>query len=374
MLRYKLDFSKKFYKNSLKILYQTKSIKKELKCYDKTRIEIHETFEFKYHKEFKELIDKHEKTYEYVNSVDLEKYKKMELFINTRQKDLQRLLLKKNININGKKVNRAWIKLQELFHQTNFFKNKTSINAFFICEAPGNFVLSTQYYIKNYTDVKHFEWNAQSLVDADIRDQYGFMLKTRDHWDYGEDNSGDITKNLLYYYKKYQVDILIGDCGMKWGTKHENLGLYQLFYALLLVKPGGNFVIKTYAINYNLRFLSLLYIITCHYEKVYLFKSRRNIWSPEIYVVGVNHKGLDQKEITNLFKIYENKNLYPVKKIPDKFILEYLGHIDNFVNIYTNIKKLFVYFVKHPDKFNQEEIMKNIDKQNKNWLKKYLGK
>ena len=54
--------------------------------------------------------------------------------INKNQKNLQRFLFSKyKVNISGKPVNRAWLKIYELFHNTNFFNNiKSKGYSFFI--------------------------------------------------------------------------------------------------------------------------------------------------------------------------------------------------------------------------------------------------
>ena len=69
---------------------------------------------------FTNLHNEIEETYKSVEGIDI---KKPELFINHYQKDMQRGLLKKGISINGKYVSRAWVKLYELYFETDYFAN-----------------------------------------------------------------------------------------------------------------------------------------------------------------------------------------------------------------------------------------------------------
>ena len=118
------------------------------------------------------------------------------------------------------------------------------INIFHTCEAPGNFISAISHYIKTHMpNIEHI-WKAQSLKEG-LHDQYGFMEKTNELWDYGLDNSGDIVNNFSYYYDKYiNCDMYISDCGQHWTNEKTKLGLIQLIYALLLPRVGGGFIIK----------------------------------------------------------------------------------------------------------------------------------
>ena len=174
-----------------------------------------------------------------------------------------------------------------------------------------------------------YNFHAQSLVDSNIWDEFGFIEKTKNKWDFEIDKTGDISsyQNLEYYYKKYNgVDSLIGDCKVPFPPFSENkrnLSAVQLIYGLLFPRVGGNFIIKTHSINYDIQFLSLLYTCCAKFDKVYIVKASRNIWSSEMYVVGINKKKLDNDEISNLFSIEKSmltENIkYPVNHIIDSF-------------------------------------------------------
>lgn len=383
-----------FYHNLVNNLYKnigstTILLEKNKNIDTKIKLELSKKLDFdkELHTKIKNLNYLHELSYAYHEKESKELFNGLVLYINFNQKKLEKMLLSKhNININNKYVSRAWTKLYELYAETHFFDNlnKNKISGFHICEAPGNFIMSTMYYLKKKTSVKEYIWNAQSLYEGNVYDHYKFIEKTKDKWDFGKDKSGDLTKyeNLLYYIKKYKgVDILVGDCGIGVSTNLEelhDLANYQLIYSLLIPKKGGNFIIKTHANNINLQFLSLLYLVYIKYNKLYIFKSSQNFWSSEIYIVGIGFDGLSKEEEEIILQIGENLEkgirLYPVEKISDEFIALYESIISKIIDRYTNIKKFLVYLIRNPDKIKtfKKNIVDAIDERNKKWIKQYI--
>ena len=330
-----------------------------------------------------------ESAYQYIEKINYDKYKDVELFINGKYKQLNKQLQDEyNINISGKYVSRAWIKFFELLSETGLLnKFKDELDIFFICEAPGNFINSMNYFIKTKTKIKNYNWAAQSLSQelADFYDEYGFIAKTKNQWDLGPKKTGDILDwdNQKYYYEKYKnKDLVVGDCGEKWSgdavPDNKNLSIYQLFYALLIPKEGGNFVIKTFSANNNKLYLALLYIICQQYEKVIVFKSNTNFWSPEVYLVGINNKGLDDKNRQAILEIAENttkgQTKYPIKELPDEFINKYNDIMYKLISFAADIKKFFVFLSSNSDVFdkNKGNIYKMIAEKNRGWGDKYI--
>ena len=333
-----------------------------------------------------------ESAYMYIEKINYDKYKNVELFINNKYKKLNSKLYDVyNININNKSVSRAWIKMQELLTDINILKkyDNNKLDVFFMCEAPGNFINSMDYFIKNKTQINKFDWHAQSLsqIKADFFDSYGFIKKTIDQWDMGPKKTGDILDhvNQTHYFKKYgnNVDLLIGDCGEKWTPADKNnnkdLSVYQLFYALMIPKVGGSFIIKTFSSNNNLLYLSLLYTICTKYEKVIIFKSNTNFWSPEIYVIGLNNKGTTITEKEHLLTIIEKVNngdiAYPIQEIPKEFIQDYDSIMYGHISYASDIKKFFVFLATNDDIYNKnkDNITNIIFEKNNGWIEKYIG-
>jgi hypothetical protein len=335
-----------------------------------------------------------ESVYKYIEKINKKKYKSIELFINFNHKKMQKYLFKMhNITINHNNISRAWIKIFEVYDSIGYFKNiinntkNENITAFHICEAPGNFVNSSIYYVKNKLK-KKYVWNGQSLVKG-LPDQYNFMKQTRDKWDYGCDKSGDITRynNLVYYFKKYKnVDSLVGDCGTGWSasSSRDILGISQMIYAILLPRIGGNFVIKTFALNFSVQFISLINAAINIFEKVYVFRSSRNIWSPEMYIVGINKLKLNEKQEQIFLDIAksldtsnnsDNKILYPTNYMPLEVGLEFEHYTQQIIDKFARIKKMFVYFSYNTDIYEKYKIgiEHALDQKNIRWLDRHMS-
>lgn len=332
-----------------------------------------------------------ESAYQYIEKINYENYKDIELFINSQQKLLNKLLKDKyKITINGQYVSRAWIKFFELLSDTKLLnKYNDKLKVLHMCEAPGNFINSMDHFIKTKTKIKSYDWNAQSLSAdlADFYDTYKFIEKTRDKWDMGPKKTGDILdpENQKYYINKYKdCDLMISDCGEKWTGEeipdNQNLSIYQLYYALLIPCVGGNFVIKSFTVNDNKLYLSLLAIICEKYERVKVFKSNTNFWSPEIYIVGMNKKKLTDSEHDVLLKCLDNLNkgkpeIYPLESIPDNFIKQYNKLMYSYISYTADIKKFFVFLSLNQDllKKNKDKITKILYDKNVKWIKKYIN-
>jgi 23S rRNA U2552 (ribose-2'-O)-methylase RlmE/FtsJ len=328
--------------------------------------------------------------YQYITNNNFDNYKSIELYINRKYKDMNRMLQKKyNININGQYVSRAWIKFQEILHDTHLldgFEDKEELKVFHICEAPGNFINSMDYYIKKKTNIKNYNWTAQSLSPdlTGLPDQYGFIKDTKDRWDMGPNKNGDILdeENMKYYIKKYSgVDFLISDCGASWVKNlpdNRNINIHQLFYALLIPGEGGGFVIKTFTMKYNTIILCLLYLACYIYGSVQLFKSNTNFWSYEIYIIG-KHKKKITPEIENhiikfLYNVVNLNKIYPIDELPNSFVENYESIIMQVVSYTSEMNKFLVFLANNEETWEKvKPLMDNlIKKKLEKWVKTYI--
>ena len=315
------------------------------------------------------------------------KYKKIQKEVAKKQKQLQNTLLSKyNIRFNNKRVSRAWCKLYEIYRELNFFKNiKKDINIFFICEAPGMWVHSTMDYFKRHMN-KKFKWTAQSLKleGMGLKDNYGFMKRTKKFWDYGILGDGDITRyeNLEYYKSKYgEFDCVLGDCGLSYNIEKKltnyNLAIYQMLYSLTLLRKNGNFILKMVGVYKEPLFLSLLEYITSMFNKVYILKASRNFSSSENYIVGINYnkKSDLSKDFIKILKKYKKgEYVYPLSKISSNFVKNYFNVKKELIE-YENANIKFYSFLSNNDgmmKLFKSNLDKYITTQNDKWIKKYL--
>ena len=114
------------------------------------------------------------------------------------------------------------------------------------------------------------------------------------------------------------------------------------------------------------------------YEKLYIFKSSRNFWSGEIYIIGIGFKGIDNKDETILLELSKRLNkgetIYPMKDIPKEFCSMYEKEMSKVIDKYISIMKFFVYLIRNPDKFIKlkENVSDAIYQKNMNWINKYM--
>jgi len=346
---------------------------------DRLTINISPTFDIDYNFIKSKLLA--ESIYQYLDTHNLKKYKYIEGLINTEQKRLNKALFDEyNININGQYVSRAWLKVYGLIHKTkilNKFKDNEQLKVFHICEAPGCFISAMMYYVQNYTNIKTYDWHAQTLKVSMIGDEYGFIKENRDKWDFGKTGSGDVTDfdNITYYFEKYiDMDGIIGDCGEAWSENSTtNLAYYQLLYALLIPKRDGFFVMKTFAGNINNYYLSALSIILSYYKKVKIYKSNINFWSPEIYIVGSGFYGTSENEKKIILDAIKNKK-YLTNTLNTKFCKEYENLTQEILDDQIESKKMLIFMSENEKTFQKifPKISKLVDEKNIKYVKKYF--
>lgn len=328
--------------------------------------------------------------YIYVEKINYDQYAKIELFLKIQQEKInQKLNDEHKININGYTVKRDWVKFMELITDCELLEshaNMKKIDVFHIGEAPGGFINSMQFYIDKHTNIKEYNWTAQSLSRdvAEVYDSYGFINQTEDRWDMSPDGIGDIMdpSTFKYYMNKYRgVDFLISDCSERISREtpiNLNLSIHQMYYALLFPKTGGSFVIRTFVNNSSKLFLSLLLFACNLYESVTMFKSNSNIWEQDIYIVGKNKGELSDNDegilLNCLAGLSKGKTTYPIDDIPDQFIEEYNEIMNKIVSITSNVKKFLVFLAINSSMFRQNRriIADVINDKNDGWVNKYI--
>lgn len=231
----------------------------------------------------------------------------------------------------------AFIKLWEIY--VKFDMIKTDISAFHMCEAPGQWILTTEDYIKtNKLGVKYF-WSANSLNHNHpdniakfgheiIDDQYQLLAKYPEKWLYGEKTpnyhtgTGDITisKNIMWYRKNVRnVNLVTGDAGLPDGVPlyiMQKLDYAQMVIVLATLSPGGQCVVKCFLPHINKSpdsigalecYVNLLNTYSVYFEEVHLFKpitSRPQ--SGEFYIIGKGFKNINDNDLEKLLYILDN--------------------------------------------------------------------
>ena len=331
----------------------------------------------------------------------LDNYDLLKKKVRFYENSLNGLLMEKfNTGIPTKKnkvirqPSRAWIKMYEIADIAQLIpRDAPKFKVFCFCEAPGNFILAINHYVKTKTEIKKFDWIAQSYNPNSqgprdyhvIGDDYELMAKYPNNWDFGPKNTGDITDstNIKYYGTVYNdVDLLTADCGTDWGDNDlfsSKLMYGQLLFILNSLPVGKSFVIKYYVpfIHYPAQ-LALFYIIYQSFEEISFYKPLQNAWSPEFYLIGKGYKGINQDLLAHLFDILNNYNPYlspiDLNKLPINFTLQLEKVVQDLINRFVFYIERYIYYIDIIEeggnpRFNLVE--QHINLRNEEWVKNF---
>lgn len=318
--------------------------------------------------------------------------------------------LKKRIsNLSGGiQVSQAYLKFYEILTVFDLLPlNNTKINAFYLCEAPGQFIMSTNHYIKTkFPQKTEFNWHAQSLNARHpdnikkygtgiFADNYGLIKRYPKRWIWGKDGTGDVTnpENIKFYaqYTKSPespVEFISSDCGLPKEPdefafieeKMARTNLAQILFILNNLPRGKSFVFKTYLPLKMPLNVSLLFILYTHFRELYAYKPSLNPGSTEFYIVGKGYKPVSQELLDKMFSLLSStdaelttKSERELVKVKPEFMLQHMKMIDQFVNnnkVFL-IKKLYVY--ENPDIYANTGIDLEHVKETacKNWIREF---
>jgi len=263
-------------------------------------------------------------------------------------------------------ISNAFIKMWECLSSFNIIpKQKTKYRVFHICEAPGQMILATQYFVeKKRKGIADYDWRANSLnpFNAEVRstygkvftDEYGLMRVNPKKWIWGGDGTGDITRVAnIRWYREYirkempDLNLIIGDGGLSSGNDTlvlQRLDLAQVVMVLACSRKSGGCIIKHFtpympnhpdSRNATSFFIGFIYLYYLAFAEVSLFKPySSDMTSGEFYVVGRDFRGLGDNEENIIKKIYQilekfqvNQCLFSKEDIPESFKMQVEGFI-----------------------------------------------
>jgi len=235
-----------------------------------------------------------------------------------------------NSQYNTKGFTQAGLKLYEILQSISLVPNKKTLNSFHLCELPGSFIFSLDYFIQTQ-NIQEWDWISQSLKTG-FKDEYHLVRDFPEHWDFGKTKDGDITniQNIEHYIqskKLHNADIITSDCGLSREFMDKT---NQLFFASIMIvlsgsKKGANYIQKIYVPLNNL-LLSLLYICFSHYKEVFFYKPVVNQYSGEMYFVCKDFQGITKSKKDSLLKTYKGitdfneENISLVKNFSSEFL------------------------------------------------------
>lgn len=296
------------------------------------------------------------------------------------------------------KPSQGFLKMYEILSKFQLFpKNNKKISTMSICEAPGQFILAMNHYLKTKTTNEEYIWYANSLNPNSeqvkqkygwniISDTYGLIKKYKDKWLFGKDNTGDITKlqNILDIrnrLSKLDIDLITSDCGLSsydfktYSYGEEKISLInfcQILFILMCLPKNKSFVLKTFLPQIQPVNISLNYILYLLFKKINYYKPLQNRESGEFYIIGRGYKGIDDILLKKLIEFHKKNNFdRGVIEVDSTFLYYYQKNIEILVDSNVNeIKRKLVYY-KNYDIFNKfrEDIEKIKKSKCKEWIK-----
>ncbi|XP_028298988.1 cap-specific mRNA (nucleoside-2'-O-)-methyltransferase 2 [Gouania willdenowi] len=253
---------------------------------------------------------------------------------------------------NAEICTQAWCKFYEILGTFNIFPDEAlqvgQLNTVHLCEAPGAFITALNHYVKTSDSTRYCDWvwaantlnpyneaNEGGMTIADDR----LVANTLPWWFFGSDNTGNIMiqRHLLemqaFVSNMHRVDLVTADGSFDCQENPDeqealvaSLHYCEVSAALLLLSPGGSFVLKMFTL-YEHSSICLLYLLNCCFSSVSVFKpATSKAGNSEVYVVCLNY---DNKEavkplLSKLIRNYgpniaEREALFPSSLIPESF-------------------------------------------------------
>ncbi|XP_067446615.1 cap-specific mRNA (nucleoside-2'-O-)-methyltransferase 2 [Thunnus thynnus] len=257
---------------------------------------------------------------------------------------------------NAEICTQAWCKFYEILGSFNLLPEEAlhdgELNTVHLCEAPGAFITALNHYIKTSESTRYCDWswaantlnpyheaNGGSTTIADDR----LIANTLPWWFFGSDNTGNIMlqKHLLelqaFVTNMRRVDMVTADGSFDCQENPDeqealvaSLHYCEVTAALLLLSPGGSFVLKMFTL-YEHSSVCLLYLLNCCFRSVNVFKpATSKAGNSEVYVVCLNYDGKEAVRplLSKLIRNYgphlaDREALFPDSLIPQSFVTQH---------------------------------------------------
>ena len=333
----------------------------------------------------KKIIDTKEQNCINNNSNDIVDWNKLTDYIDL-YRHLKTIIMWK---FDAEIVTNSWLKFYEIIENENLVEqNINKFDSFHICEAPGSFVSSLNHYIFTKTNIKNFNWYAQSLNpnNSNEIDQFGLIENYINNWVFGDITNINIIKNYEKNSNLQNIDLITADGEFKSLTNMSNeQEIYQSkvifgeFLTILHVLPkNSNALLKLFlpmAENFT---VSLIFLLTTFFDNTCIVKpSTSHPNSSEIYIVCKKFLGknmINPDILSNLLEMMNNfdheKSLVSKEIMPKNFIKELETCSKLFVESQIkSIQNSLYYRYNYLDNLNNQKIVSNL-RENKNieWI------
>ena len=217
-----------------------------------------------------------------------------------------------------KPLSRSFFKMIEIIDTFSFLNEPTHIQSFHLAEGPGGFIEAFNYKRNNKQDIYYGMTLISDNVNIPSWKKATQLLSNNKNikLEYGASKNGDLflKENLIYCYKKYfrAMDYITADGGFDFSLDFNNqedmsfkLILSQIFYALIMQKQGGNFILKIFDI-FKIKTIEIIYLLSNLYENVFIFKPNTSrCANSEKYIICRNFKNNNKKIITNIIENFD---------------------------------------------------------------------
>ena len=241
-------------------------------------------------------------------------------------------------------VSNAWLKMYELCILCNQLFDKVArgrdkhLNTVHLAEAPGNFILAINHYLKNHYPVSWY-WKANSFRDlyshgntVYLSDHHGIMAATPENWFYGVDGDGDITSpanirsfsdeisskikamDLFNVNKNTKPRIHLVTSDVKYApgimnySEEERINIpVHMGHAISVLSTlckGGAMIIKELTF-YEPMSISLIYLLSNCFDQLLMVKPETSrSFNSEVYLVGLGYKAnISDIQINHLLNV-----------------------------------------------------------------------
>ena len=217
-----------------------------------------------------------------------------------------------------KPLSRSFFKMIEIIDTFSFLNESTHIQSFHLAEGPGGFIEAFNYKRNNKQDIYYGMTLISDNVNIPSWKKAAQLLSNNKNikLEYGASKNGDLflKENLLYCYKKYfrSMDYITADGGFDFSHDFNNqedisfkLILSQIFFALIMQKQGGNFILKIFDV-FKIKTIEVIYLLCNMYENVFIFKPNTSrCANSEKYIICRNFKNNNKKIITNIIENFD---------------------------------------------------------------------
>ena len=260
---------------------------------------------------------------------ELHYYKNESPHINkSKYSNVNYLCVKVQQLISDNNITLDWIKMYEIIIKCNLIpiNRKGIFKSLHIGDTSGSFINCINNYIHNKTSYNAFEWISQFLKPkGDLSKDsitkytsnsniYKLINQHRESWDWGMDDTGDITniENIKYYAKiakQMDINLMTSDNILPQNDPKALQVAYASYVAILYALPiNGTLLYKILSpIDIPLMW-NLIYITYTNFKEMYFFKPEQNARSREFYIIAKGYLGIKQTILDKLLNLVEKVN------------------------------------------------------------------